>query len=780
MDLKKEFFKYFQYWPWIMVSLILCVGAAYSFIKTVSPTYQTSALINIDKKNENATISNLGKNHDEIKEIDLKNEIMLITSKEFLLKVIDSLNLNVDYFEKGYLQNKITNDAPFVINPIVSNDSLPEINYDIKIVKDGFVISNPLTEKKYLIHGYNNSQSFVGLPFTIQLKPRAKRDVSFYIDKEYVVGLKPNKSIIKDLKYSLVLKTFDDEKTNLLLIHEGKNPVLSQLILDKIIVLLEKTIVDNKKKVFNNTVSYLNKRIRFFLNEKDSIEGVKERYLQKNDILVLDKYIVDKTNVKSTKKENSMLNERQITLTRFAINDIKGKSSTSALSTGYNLEAPTVNQLITDYNATVLESELTLQRAQRNNPAYLNVQLKLDKQKEAILNTLDGYLNFLYQNSAANKSEEEAVNSEASSIPTKDRVLGKIDNNIKLKDVTYLDLIQKREDAILSGAVIESGIKTLSPSETNYSAVFPQPKSFMLGAIVLGLLLPFGGIYLNLLLDTKIRSEDDIHKGFSHIPFLGIVPKVDNATKLDNTASSNSVIAEATRILFSNISFLLPRKIEKKGNVLLFCSSIHGEGKSFCAFHNAVTISNLNKRVLLIGADLRNPQLHEYFSVKKTELGLSNFLSNKSDNWKEFLEKGTKYSENLDVLFSGEIPPNPTQLLTNSNFELLIEEAKNLYDFIIIDSAPVLLVSDTLNYGYLADVTVFITRCDYSEKSTLVQINNFIKKEQLKNVGIVINGVRLKNSYGYNYGSIYNQQQQEISVKKSKLVILPSKVYQKG
>jgi capsular exopolysaccharide synthesis family protein len=771
MDLKKEFFKYFQYWPWIMVSLILSVGAAYFFIKTATPTYQTEALINIDKKNEkNAIASTLSKEEDERKEDGLNKEMILITSNEFLLKVVDSLDLNINYSEKCYLQNKIINDVPFVINTIVSNDSLPEIEYDVKIVEEGFIVSSSSTEKKYLIRGYNNNQSFVDLPFKIQLKSKAKKNLSLYLNKEYMVGLKSNASAIKELKYSLDLKTFEDEKTNLLLTHQGANPARSRKILDEIIVLLDKSLVDNKKKVFNNTVSYLNKRIRVFLNEKDSIEGVKEKYLQSNDILVLDKYIVDKTNVKSSKKESSMLNERQIALTKFAINDIKGKSSTATLSTGYNLEAPTVNQLITDYNASILESELTLQRAQKNNPTYISLQLKLSKQKEGILNTLEGYLSFLYQNNAANKSEQDAVNSEASSIPTKDRVLGKIDNNIKLKDITYLDLVQKREDAILNGAVIESGVKIVDPSETNYAAIFPQPKSFMLGAILFGLLLPFGFIYLNLLLDTKIHSEDDIHKDFSHIPFLGIVPKVEDAKKLDNTASSHSVIAEATRILFSNISFLLPKKVEKKGNVLLFCSSIHGEGKSFCAFHNAVTISNLNKKVLLIGADLRNPQLHEYFSITRSEFGLSNFLSNKSDDWKEFLEKATNYSENLDVLFSGEIPPNPTQLLTNSNFELLIEEAKDLYDFIIIDSAPVQLVSDTLNYGYLADVTVFITRCEYSEKSTLVQINNFIKKEQLKNVGIVINGVKLKNTYGYNYGSTYSLQHQEISIKKPKLI----------
>jgi len=766
MDFKKEFFKYFQFWPWIMVSLVLCVGTAFYYIKTVSPTYQTSALINIDKKlEEKAKINTFSKEEVEEK-IDLNDEITLVTSNDFLSKVVNSLQLNVNYFEKGYMQNKSIDKSPFVIKTTVSNDVLPERKYDVKIVKEGFLISDPLAEKSYLISGHGANRAFSGLPFTIQLTSKAKQNLSYYLNKEYAVGLEPNASAIKNLKSALSVTTLENQNTNLLLAHEGTNPERSRKILDELIVLLDKNIVSNKQKLYNNTVSYLNQRISVFSKEKDSIESVKENYLQNNDILVMEKYSVDKTNVKNMKEESSMLNERQIALTKFAINDIKRTSSTSAMGTGYNLEAPTVNQLLLNYNASILESELILQRAQKNNPTYLNLVVQLKMQKQSILNTLDGYLNFLNQNNAANRSEQSVANSEAKSIPTKDRVLGNINNNINLKEATYSALLQKREEAILNGAVLESNLKTINPSQTNYSAISPQPKSFMIGSFMFGLLLPLGIIFLNLQLDTKIHNEEDIQKLYSHIPFLGIIPKVNNDEKLDNTATSRSIIAEATRTLFSNISYLLPKKTEQKGNVLLFCSSIQGEGKSFCAFHNAVTISNLNKKVLLIGADLRNPQLHDYFNLEKSDFGLTNFLSNKSDNWKESLVKNTNFSENIDILFSGEIPPNPTQLLTNTNFELLIEEAKDLYDFIIIDSAPVQMVSDTLNFSYLADVTVFVVRYDFTDKSTLVQLNNFIKKEQLKNVGIVINGVSKKSSYGYNYGSNYSYQYQEQKIKK--------------
>ncbi|WP_418263489.1 polysaccharide biosynthesis tyrosine autokinase [Flavobacterium faecale] len=768
MDFKKEFLKYFQYWPWILVSLLLSVGAAYVFIKTADTTYQTAAVINIDKKQEeSAKISPFSKDYEKKKEIDLQDEIALATSTDLLSKAVNNLNLNINYFEKHFLHHKLSDDIPFVIHTNLPNDSLPDVKYEVKVVNEGFFITNTFTSKTYLIHGYNSVNTAKDLPFTIQLTPLARKNVAAYLSKEYVLTFESTTTAVNHLKSVLNVQPFEDTNTHLRLTHVGTDPVRSRKILDEIISLLDKNIVFNKQKMVKSKIDYLNQRIAVFLKERDSIQGVKEKYLKNNDILVLDKFIADKTNVKNVKKENSMLNARQIELTKFAINDIKRTPSTSALGTGYNLEMPTVNQLITAYNASILESQLILQRAQKNNPTYVSLQLQLAMQKQVILNSLEGYLNTLYKSNAANQSEQYTANIEARSIPTKDKDLGNINTNINLKEEIYLDLLQKREEAILNSAILASNLTTVSPPQTNYSAIFPQPKSFMLGAFLFGLLIPLGIIFLSLLLDSKIYSEDDIAKEFSHIPFLGILPKVDDYKKIDNSPNSRTVLAEASRILFSNLGFLLPRKNVNTANVLLFTSAIQGEGKSFCAFHMAATISNLNKKVLLIGADLRNPQLDSFFSVKKNELGLTNYLSNKADNWRELLVKDPNLSDNLDTIFSGEISPNPTQLLSNSNFQSLIDEAKPLYDFIIIDSAPVQLVSDTLNFSHLADVTLFVLRYNYTDKRTLTQINNFIKKDQLKNVGVLINSVSSKGLKSFTYGASYGYQYTEKKEKKS-------------
>lgn len=766
MNFKKEFLKYLKHWPWFVVSLLLFMTAAYYYIGQISPTYETSALINLDiNKDKEAKIINTISATDG--NLDgLEKEKMYINSNAFLSKIVNDLNLNINYFEKGPIQNKVLYDVPFVVKPTMSNDSLPQLKYNVEIVKDGFVVIDASTEKTYLINSNTSLDNNVGIPFKIELTTLAEKNLQNYLGKDYVVTIESTQKAVNNLKLNLNIISFASPNTNLLLIHKGINPVLSKKILDKILVTLDKDIVVNKQKKFEKTVTYLSSLIAALTTEKDSLKRVKENYLSTNNIYVLDQYITSKTSEKSTATANSLSNQRQIDLTTNAINDIKSSSSTSTLGTDYSLNAQSVNRMLQDYNTNLMQSELLLQRAQKNNPAYLALVSQLKVQKQAILGALNDYLNQLNQTNTVNRIEQSNAVAAAKSIPKKDKELGEINDKLSLKEASYNVLLQKREETILNSAVVESNLSILDSPQTNFGTGSPQPKSFMLGAFMFGLLLPFGIIYVSALMDTKVHNEEDIQKIIPNVPQLGYIPKIDTKEKLDNSATSRSIIAEATRTLVSNISYLLPEKIDNKGNVILFTSSIQGEGKSFCAFHSAVSISNHNKKVLLIGADLRNPQLHEYFSLDKNVIGLTHYLSYKSDDWKGFLKRDANFSNNIDVLFAGEIPPNPTQLITNLSFDKLIEEAKSLYDFIILDTAPVQMVSDTLNLSHLADVTVYVVKYDYTDKSSIVQINNFIKKDQLKNVGILINGVNMKDGYAYGYGNYGNYQYQEAKVKK--------------
>jgi hypothetical protein len=323
------------------------LGAAFIYIKTVPSSYQTSALIFIDKKQEDKTKIINTNTEEKSEEDNLEEEIRLITSNDFLLKVVKSLNLNISYFEKVYkVKGIVINAVPFIVTPTISKDLLPLVSYEIKVNQQGFTIINPETEKSYTVNGYDGDQEISGLPFKIQLNASAKKDPSSYFENEYVVRLEPTDIAVKNLKASLNVFSDKDSKGTIELDHIGVSPIRSRKILNEIIVLLDKNIVINKQKLYVNTVSYLNQRIKSFTKEKDSIESVKEKFLQNNDILVMDNYIVEKTADRSVKNENSSLNERQIALTNYAINDIRNSGASRALGTDYKLEAPTVNQML--------------------------------------------------------------------------------------------------------------------------------------------------------------------------------------------------------------------------------------------------------------------------------------------------------------------------------------------------------------------------------------------------------------------------------------------------
>ena len=470
------------------------MGGALFFIQTVKPTYQSAALININKEEEkNKNIINIT-TEDKSKEETLENEMMLITSNEFLLHVIENLKLNISYFEKGYIQNRIVDEEPFIIRPTVPVDKLPQAIYEITITKEGFTVVHTVTKKSVLISGHFSAKVIAGLPFTIIIKSKAS--LAGLMNKEYQVNLDPTESVLKDLKKSLVLKVDEKAKGSLQLFHSGKNPMRSREILTEVIRLLDERIVSNKQKLFTSTVSFLNQRIAEFTREKDSIESVKEQYLQRNDVLVLENYIVDKTTKKTVKKEDYLKNEMQIYLTKFALKEINNTPDNSFLGTNYNLEESTVNQLLAKYNETLLASELLLQRAQKNNPAYSSLLIQLKAQKKAIIKNLEGNLVFLSKEKETTVAEKDVAIKEANTIPTKDKILGNINGDLSMKQEIYIILLQKREEAILNGAVIESNMKILNTPDTNYSPTFPQKRPFLLGAFLLGLLIPFGLIYL--------------------------------------------------------------------------------------------------------------------------------------------------------------------------------------------------------------------------------------------------------------------------------------------
>ena len=312
--------------------------------------------------------------------------------------------------------------------------------------------------------------------------------------------------------------------------------------------------------------------------------------------------------------------------------------------------------------------------------------------------------------------------------------------------------MQKREEAQVSYAITKPSIKVVEYAKTNDMPISPKPVLLYLFSFVIGIMIVVILLYFIFLLNTRIYSREDLINAGITSPILAEIPVIREGTTIFNNPFERSILAESFRMLCSNLKYHIDSDI---CNVIMVSSTIKGEGKTFVALNTSLGLASIDKKVLLIGADLRNPQLHKYIDMDKNNPGLVDFLVDDKLNWKTLINKYFDKLPYLDVMISGSLPPNPVQLLANGNLEILLKQARKEYDFILIDTAPTLLVTDTITIADNADAFLYISRANLTNKEVLEFPIDLVKTEKLKNVGIVLNGIGDTDKYGYNYGYQY-------------------------
>jgi capsular exopolysaccharide synthesis family protein len=325
-----------------------------------------------------------------------------------------------------------------------------------------------------------------------------------------------------------------------------------------------------------------------------------------------------------------------------------------------------------------------------------------------------------------------------------------------VKERLYVFLLQKREEAALSSAVMSDIAKVVDYAYTNPTPVSPKSRIVLLGSFLISLILPFGFLYIKFLLNTKINDKDEIKKLLPSLPIAGEIPLLNKNDETLIRKNSTDALAESFRILRTNLNFMGLNK--NKSKVIFVTSTMKGEGKTFTSINLAATISTTRSKCLLIGADLRNPQIHSFLNIDKNRVGLSKYLYDDTTQLHELIINKPLPDFNLDVVLSGEIPPNPSELLVSDRFGEFLEEAKKEYEYIIVDTAPTILVTDTLLISRYADITLYTVRANYTDLQLLDHIREISDAKKLHNIGIVFNGVENNGAYAYNYGYGYGYQ----------------------
>ena len=751
-DFKKEFFKYLYFWRYFVGASILFIVIAFMYLRYTSKVYNVAAKIKIIDKKESSlelpTASELFSNS----KINLENEIEVIKSYPILSQVIENKNLHTSVISIGDIMESLTVDYPFEISLNFPIDSLSKTSYRLNITAEGFeIIDYSIDSKKYAFKGVSTYNFKHDLPFEI-----FNFDREHYINDDnegYEIHFSSVDEMVASFKKSIQVSQVGKESDIIQLEFKSTNSDYSVIVLNELIHVFNNDGIQDRQLIHKRTIDFVNERYAYLSMELDSIEITKQLYKVDNDLVDLSANSAISLEQSYKSQENIFSIENQISLTNLLITTLND-SELELLPANIGIENGEINSLILDYNSNILERKKLILSAGQNNPSIKQLDNVLTDGRSNIIFSLRNYLNQLESTKQKLSRQSAKFDVQVSNLPEKEKILRAIERNQQIKEALYLFLLQKREEAEVSYAVTEPSVKVVEYAISNNIPVAPKSNIIYLGALLLGLLLPFGVLYLMFMFNTKLYSKDDLEELNLNAPLIAEIPEIDDTYKLLKSAQERSTLAESFRILSSNLNFIIPKNIEG-GKVIISTSTIKGEGKTFTALNLALTYSSLNKKVLLIGADLHNPQIHKYLNLEKSVSGLINYLLDNNFDWKSSLVKAN-LDLNCDIMLGGVIPPNPAQLLTNGNLEKLIDEAKAIYDYVIIDTPPSLLVSDTLSMVHLSDVVLFVARCNHTDKEVLNFIKDTIDSGKVKNVGLVLNGLGATNSYGYGYAYNYS------------------------
>ena len=755
-NLKEEILKYLFFWRWFVLSVAICLGISLLHLRYSPNIYSTTAKIEVLSKEtvslDLPSASDLLSNN----KINLENEIELLSSYPILNKAIQNLNLSTSFYSVGNIITTRLVKFPFIFEQLILSDDIQEeLVFEINFNDNGIEINDIENDTTYLFNTHNTYTISHNLPFNISWDKSSALSSN---SANYELIFSNTKSAVNRLKKQLSTSMIGKKSDLLMLKIEGTNTKYSERILNALIDVFNQDGIVDRQMVHKRTIDFVNKRYILLSNELDSIEIEKQLYKLKNNLIDITANSSLSLELSSKSNQQLLEAENQIAIAKL-LNETFSDKNYDLLPANIGINNSEINFLIKDFNTIILERKNLIISAGLNNPSVKQLDQAISDNRTNIILSVRNYLNQLQQTKKQLALQSSKLSKDVSNLPEKEKILRAIERSQVIKESLYLFLLQKREEAEISFAVTEPTVKVVEYAISSELPISPKKQIILLGSLILGLLIPFTSIYLIFLFNTKIHIKKDIEDLNIGTSIVGEIPLLnENESKIFQNPEDRNVLAESFRILSSNINYLMPQNtVTTDGRVILSTSTIKGEGKSFVAINISLALASIGKKVLLIGADLRNPQLHKYLSVNKKIEGLTSYLIDSNYDWKSTVLNKFKHLPNHSTLLAGNIPPNPAQLLSNGNFEKIISQAKEEYDYIIIDTAPTLLVTDTLLISDNADTIVYVSRSNFTEKELLNFPKDLIKEGKLKNVGLVLNGVgaNAKYGYGYNYGYGY-------------------------
>lgn len=742
VNLKKEIGKYLKKWPWFLLSLALFYSVAKIYLRYAQPQYLTETSLKIqESKGANTAVLNdlknlgMGVSGDN----ELQGETEIIISKPILTEVVNNLNLGVSFYSIGKVKEVEMYDKSPLTAKVIEEDGAKRFSAVTYVIK-------PKDSKTFTLDDSNTVYPFgkpAKFPFgTVQIDVKP----GIVLNNAIKVVFQPVAQVVAQLENNISVSLPVNKGLLMDLSLVGPVPQKSEDILRE---LSRQYIIDgmnDKNMEAKNTQNFINDRLTIITDELSGIEGQKEQFKRTNQITDLQAQAGISLGNAEENTKAILTNTMQLDL----INSVFAASAGNQLiPSGMGLPAG-VDQMIGEYNNLLITRNRVLKQATTENPAVIGMNKQIADLKNLIRENLQESRETIRLQIAQAKGQLNLAKGQISKLPTQEKIFRSIDRQQTLKEQLYLYLLQKREENALTLAVTAPKAKIVNPPFTA-GVVKPNRKMIMNGALAVGFLLPLLFFVGANMLDTRIHSKQDVT---AQIPEASVIAEVPFHKEENAMVHSNdfSVFAESFRILSSNLRYMLRAEELTGGGVILVTSSVKGEGKTTISMNLALTLAGKHK-VILVGADIRNPQLHRF--IEGENVGLTDYLVSSETDIVPFIIP-SKISDNLDILFSGPIAPNPNDLLDMKKFDLMVADLKEQYDYVLLDTAPVMLVSDTLHLIENAEVVIYVVKSDFTEKEMIDFSGGFKEENGIKNMAYVLNGVKPENTrYGNRYGYGY-------------------------
>ena len=441
-------------------------------------------------------------------------------------------------------------------------------------------------------------------------------------------------------------------------------------------------------------------------------------------------------------------NQTQISLVKDLQRYLQG-SDYEVLPSNVGLKDEALAIAISKYNEMLMERNRLLRTSTENNPTIINLTSSIHAMRANVVASMDATLKGLQITKADLQREAKRFSQRISDAPTQERQFVSIARQQEIKAGLYLMLLQKREENAITLAATANNAKIIDAAIPDEAPVAPNKIMILALALVMGAGIPVGIIYLFSLTKVSIEGRADVEK-LTTLPVIGDIPVADGlqGSSIAVFENQNNLMSETFRGIRTNLQFLL----EEGQKVIMVTSTVSGEGKSFVSANTAISLSLLGKKVVIVGLDIRKPGLNKVFNLSTKEQGITQFLTDPKRNIMDLVQQ-SDINSNLFILPGGAVPPNPTELLARKGLEEAIEQLKKHFDYIVLDTAPVGMVTDTQLISRIADLTVYVCRADYTRKSEFALVNELVTTNKLPRISIVINGLDLKKKkYGYYYG----------------------------